>query len=475
MTSRPGDEPLEHGGEYLDVVFGNLADKVARYGLYIDRVRSEAQSERIDPPVLRDFDERYRDLCEEVGDLYAFRFDAENRLDQRHFLGSCLEQSKNLWKQFMDANEFLGFAPRQWAKPELFALADEFLAAAGGPGLETSVTIALTDDYKYWWLDASPTSDSRIVAIPKIEKDDPLLWTLIAHEVGHELDERYAVSDQAAEDLLAMPQLRNMSNPGLIGQWAAEIFSDLYGLHLLGPSYYAAFISYVLAREPLRSIWEPLSGADRYTSQPPIGVRTRCMTRVMQTAGDTGWQLDVLQRFINTHEAVVCVPTGGAERSQLELREALGWEGPDSEEEIEYDLCRPLVASIQGAAESSGIPMAMKENGQAISTCKERLKKWIPACSTSAGTVDPLSELPCDVATIVNSAWRCKASYHPRLYTELFRQRYEVAAWDEAFADLKRHLHDFDSLVLTSMGVASVHAFYRRYWPDSGLAGGDAL
>lgn len=448
---------------YLNIILGNLADKVARYGLYVDRVEKEAEWERIEPDILKGFRAIYTELCGAVGDLYSLKFEHEDKIEDEKFIFRCLKRSSQIWEKFMAANSWLGYAPTPWARPELFALAKEFQKDAWNNNPEfPNLTIVLTNEYKYLWFGPPKRDAIRFVALPKIEKDDPLLWVLLSHEIGHELDERYRISDAT---LKAYPDAtKGMKNPNFMNDWIGEIFSDLYGLNLLGPSYYAAFLSHVLAAFPMDSQWKIRRGA--HYCQPPIAIRTRCMEIALQLAEPTGWDLDILHNFVGTHESVL---GQNRDSSIQEFSAEMGLERSGNNEDVIEDICKPLVEAIFSAAEKN-TPLSIGGNRDEVSRCAHRLEDEIPACAVPAHEFDSLEERSCDIATIVDAAWRCKAGDHPRKYSSFFHSDYILNPgtrdWSEAFSKSRQHLHNFDRLVLASLGIASVHRFYEQYLPS---------
>ncbi|MHB8968221.1 MAG: hypothetical protein ACYC5A_09435 [Thermoleophilia bacterium] len=460
MTKKvENNDYLKENNDYLNIVLGNLADKVARYGLYVERIKKQAEEERIEPAILQNYESYYKNLRVAVGNLYSDKFEHTEQLGDSDFIYWCLERSSGIWKNiFMPANDLLRHAPTPWARPELFALLKEFQK-------ETSpnLTIVLTDEYSYLWSpERNIQNDPRVVKLPKIEKDDPLFWALLFHEIGHELDYRYGIAQDA---LKKYSETSDRTSYELSINWVEEIFSDLYGLRILGPSYYAAFLSHVLSKVPIRSQWDTLDDK----SHPPIGIRTRCMEIALEheTKETTGWDLKELKRFVDIHETILGLRKDDA---VFKLSADMGYEGGDSDKEIKELFCRPLVKAVLSASADKyeSLSFGNETLGKEVSYCSHRLEKLRPACAMPMADSDSLEEQPCSIETIVNAAWRCKTSSHPKLYANYFREDYKNADgdaydWPEAFRNISKYLHNFDRLVLSSLGVANVHKFYKEY------------
>ncbi|MFA6001454.1 MAG: hypothetical protein WC828_05000 [Thermoleophilia bacterium] len=467
MVTKQADDPLDHSF-YIDIILANLADKVARYGLYVERIKKQALEERINPPILGTYDLHYKTLCERVGHLYEQRFLNEELLEDNSVVFDLLGSSAEIWYKFMRYNKGLTYAPTPWARPELFAIAEEFQKRnVNNPDLQ-NLTIVLTNEYRYSWLidppvdtDVGIVDDIRIVKLPKIEKDDPLLWVLLSHEIGHDIDHHLKISAVAERKQAIVEMKSKMDKPHILNDWIGEIFSDLYGLSVLGPSYYAAFLSHILALipmdSPLRLRW------NKYRScQPPMAIRTRCMELALESADASGWKIDKLKYFVKTHEII-----GRESRNyedEVEFRKVMGFltnTNKYKEESID-GICRSLFNAIRSSAEECEISLSFEGNEDNIMHNVNRLLISQPACTLAQDDEsENLSEKPCDVATIVDAAWFCKAGYHPKEYTDFFRKCDDLSKdWDKPFEKIAEHLHNFDRLVLASLGIASVHTFY---------------
>lgn len=464
--AKQADDPLDHGF-YINIILANLADKVARYGLYVERIKKQAIEERINPPILETYDLQYKKLCKRVGHLYEQRFLKEKLLENNYVVFDLLGTSAEIWFKFMHYNEALTYAPTPWARPELFAIAEEFQRS----NLENfdlrNLTIVLTNEYRYSWLLDPPIdsesirNDIRIVKLPKIEKDDPLLWVLLSHEIGHDTDERLKISAVAEQKQAIMKMKSKMDKPHILNDWLGEIFSDLYGLNLLGPAYYAAFLSHIMALismdSPVKLRW------NKYKScQPPVAIRTRCMELALEKADASGWKLDRLKYFVKTHENILRESRN--DEDEVEFRKVMGFLKNTNEyvEESIDGICRDLYNSVLSSAKECNIPLSFGGNEENILHNVNRLLKSQPAGTLAKeNNSEILSEQPCEIATIVNAAWFCKAGYHPKEYTDIFRNCDDLSKdWNKPFEKIAEHLHKFDKLVLASLGIVGVHTFY---------------
>lgn len=90
-------------------------------------------------------------------------------------------------------------------------------------------------------LDWMPEQPPKYVVLylAELEKDNPLKWALLAHEMGHALDEAKNIGEivlgTEAEEQIGMPP-----------RWITELVADSIAIKVLGPTYFCAFASLTL-------------------------------------------------------------------------------------------------------------------------------------------------------------------------------------------------------------------------------------
>lgn len=78
-----------------------------------------------------------------------------------------------------------------------------------------------------------------VLYLAEVEKDDPMMWSLLAHEMGHALDEAEKIGDTVFAP----------SEPTQIEEfprWITELIADNIAIRVLGPAYFCAFASLTL-------------------------------------------------------------------------------------------------------------------------------------------------------------------------------------------------------------------------------------
>ena len=146
----------------------------------------------------------------------------------------------------------------EWVRPETHTFINEVIEFFPSARKNKKINIILTNDYMFFesnlsWLFSAILNNKNIssniaeenptVFLPKIDYDNPLNWTILAHECGH-------------TDLTGIDKL--LTNPNLIPSkvtakdkivlenWIEEIYCDLIATKVLGPAYLASFSTFVL-------------------------------------------------------------------------------------------------------------------------------------------------------------------------------------------------------------------------------------
>jgi hypothetical protein len=88
------------------------------------------------------------------------------------------------------------------------------------------------------WMPEQPIKHV-VLYLAEIERNDPTMWALLAHETGHALDEAKKIGETIlgteADDQMGMPP-----------RWITELVADTIAIRVLGPAYFCAFASLAL-------------------------------------------------------------------------------------------------------------------------------------------------------------------------------------------------------------------------------------
>jgi len=146
----------------------------------------------------------------------------------------------------------------EWVRPETHTFLKEIINFFPSDRRKEKINIVLTNDYMFsednlTSLFAEILNDKNATAklveenptvfLPKIDYDNPLNWTILAHECGH-------------TDLKGIQKLLNNtkllpthiigSDRTILENWVEEIYCDLIATKVLGPAYLASFSTFVL-------------------------------------------------------------------------------------------------------------------------------------------------------------------------------------------------------------------------------------
>ena len=159
---------------------------------------------------------------------------------------------------FIQLHEQLQLIYGEWVRPETHTFLNEVLEFFPFERKQSKINIVLTNDYMFFesnltWLFSSILNNNDIaphfaeenptVFLPKIDYDNPLNWTILAHECGH-------TDLKGIEKLLSNPKLISTeiigSNKIIFENWVEEIYCDLIATKTLGPAYLASFCTFIL-------------------------------------------------------------------------------------------------------------------------------------------------------------------------------------------------------------------------------------
>ncbi len=152
----------------------------------------------------------------------------------------------------------LQFIHGTWVRPETYIFIKNVLEFIPKERKPEKVNVILSNLYTFLETDLSyyieeilKPSDIRVdlnnaspsIFLPKIERDNPLNWSILVHECGH-ID---------STDLSSLPELREIfqtdpdtASGEILRNWAEEIYCDLFAAKILGPAYLSSFVTFSL-------------------------------------------------------------------------------------------------------------------------------------------------------------------------------------------------------------------------------------
>lgn len=174
--------------------------------------------------------------------------------DEEHFF---LQLQQCFLKDFENIHAGLRCLPTPWVGAEIYAFAEGIFRDNQKElrelYTELNGTLSFTDVYNFFHYEAfrhlpGITAEEKPVVwlLPKVEDGNPLEWSMISHEVAHDIVSHYNIDDVLRE------LLPNASN--LVLRRAIELAVDLIAVRLLGPAYLLSFMNIAMffVRENLR-------------------------------------------------------------------------------------------------------------------------------------------------------------------------------------------------------------------------------
>lgn len=120
-------------------------------------------------------------------------------------------------------------------------------------------------------LDWMPEKPPRhvVLYLAEIERNNPTMWALLAHEMGHAKDEAKKIGDSIlgteADNQIGMPP-----------RWIAELVADSIAIKVLGPAYFCAFTSLALLDN---------NPTQYYSSHPALHKRLEMLKQGLELMG----------------------------------------------------------------------------------------------------------------------------------------------------------------------------------------------
>jgi hypothetical protein len=92
-------------------------------------------------------------------------------------------------------------------------------------------------------------SNKHIIGLPIIEANNPLMWTIIGHEIGHFLISSLSLGNTFSHHFLNENNILEDDKP-IYYKWFNEVLSDFLAIRYIGPAYYASIITMGLFVKP---------------------------------------------------------------------------------------------------------------------------------------------------------------------------------------------------------------------------------
>lgn len=350
--------------------------------------------------------------------------------------------------------------------------------------IKTEPTIVLTDIYNYEERNISQDlirkniikrgeiEEQIIIGLPKAEKDNPLMWAILVHEIGHDLAENYLdISKRIIKDGITDKKI-HYSHQTILINWVNEIISDLLAIQMIGPSYLYSFILCYLLIGDLDT---------SNITHPSPKSRILIMISVLEKRG---FELKQIKELYN----LICARQRHSKNLMLvdDSCPVCGEEiDPISEmEEIEKEFDQLVNLSIKIIDEIK-VKEYTKDNLVNCGKLTENLSNFIPISSSRKVDDTELKEVlgkffasfnneknndiyalleqfedkPNSISDIINAGWLHKINNSHSEFIKLFFENNEKDnnTFDDKYENYKKYLIKNDELLLKSLEIVDMH------------------
>jgi len=171
---------------------------------------------------------------------------------------ATIRRLSDTFKSIDNLHSQLQFVYGIWVRPEAHVFVKsviEFIPSVRRP---EKVNIILSNMYSFLETDLSSyvedvlsvtdiyvdfQNQSPSVFLPKIERDNPLNWSILVHECGHA---DFQGNSHLLDQLEAIFAQADAPSKKILQRWAEEIYCDLFATQILGPAYLASFATFAL-------------------------------------------------------------------------------------------------------------------------------------------------------------------------------------------------------------------------------------
>lgn len=257
--------------QFLQAFYNELLGRYAHLQTFVERTRLETgtKSPKLLEVYSQQLDSRINELLDHAEDLWHAR---SAEIDPAYLI-RLFNGLKNESGKFQKLHRTLRWFSAPWPEAEVFEFLDHVFEERGlRKGFEKlNPSIVFSDEYNFLTYDVGyiPKGVSRAGltawAIPKSESTNPLLWSLLVHEVAHSYFDESSLVNFISRAFHGRASNEQME---LIRLWARELNADLFGFKCLGPAYLCSLM-YLSMFFVVSDVHQPLQTNSRSFHPPP--------------------------------------------------------------------------------------------------------------------------------------------------------------------------------------------------------------
>ncbi len=470
---------------------GHLVERIVRLHEYLAERSTNAPAGYSGPPPLTlELISGLTKLAEEVREKGRYLLRVEAQLTERY--STYYTFARTAAERFGRLHACVGFMPVPWPTPELQLFLRKVLAESHVHNTTlrtTGWTILLTGDFNFSHIllreEHARFFPRNVLTVPAAERDNPLFWPNLVHEISHGIAAEAGVLDQMRETQAI--QTCEAGARRTLEAWGEEIVADLLATDILGPAYFGAFATFA-------SYWiKSLRKGSEFHPSPTIrmkyiygrlleGYRRLRDVMLVQLHSEFEARLNLDYRdddirnewFDETQSKsgkMTSYPADGLVEDFVDQILALDTYqaiGARALAESEVDIVQDLAIRIR-----KGELIASRRSPSAHIP---PLKTEADVRANYAQALDQLTEVPNDVRLILNAAFIRKLSYAPsgkRLPAEDVELIGYYGGLLEQFADghdaidhklfeMREAISDLDAIVSKSIQATEIVGFFRE-------------
>lgn len=455
----------------VEVLLAESIEKTIRIEAFLNSVKEQASTDDIN--IIRIYENVIKSIKKELiqpSDNLKY-YHGKDIPDEALKLN--INHCNNIFLRINSLHSLLDYIPNLQCRTETYTLLYYLLKDADFLDKKVEPSVILSFIYNYAETNIgkilkdggvieSEVDDNQIILdLPKIEKDNPLMWTILAHEMGHVFDHNYLkVTDKIFRGIeLPSDRLRILKN------WTKEIVADIISIRTMGPAYLLSSIFFNLCSSDL----------DNFSStHPPIKYRISIMKSLLIDKFEMGNINNIISLFdeIQTFDATpipesceVC----GQELDQTklenidELIEKLDVNVEKAKEIIDKNIKEFTVLQYNHSIDLSKNLMAdipiNSSRELDDNDLKELHDSFIPNQDNIYTLLEKFEEKSNIISEIISAGWINKIDNILPKFFELFLEN-EEGHFEDTYSEYRDFLNKKDNLLLKSIEIADIHSLF---------------
>jgi len=457
----------------VEILLAEIIEKTVRTEAFINSVKEQASSDDIN--IIR----IYENVIESIKNDLIRPSDILKSYHGKEIPAETLELNINSCRKiFLRINQIhilLGYLQNVQCRKETYTLL-KYLLEYVPPSEDKKVEscVILSDIYNYAEINfvqilkdggviESEFDENQIILdLPKIEKENPLMWTSLAHEIGHVLDRSDPEITNNIFNGIKLPP----DHLRILKKWTKEIVADMISIKIMGPSSMLSSIFFNLCTPNL---------GDFNNTHPSVKYRLSVMESMlsekfeMDIINEFEILLDELQTFDKASSTKVCEECGQVlgkniftdydqliprldeyvEKGKEIIEQIMEEEFTKEQYNHSIDLAEILKTDIPINSSRKLDDDELKELYESIEPNQDNIYELLKN----------FEEKPNSISEIISAGWMNKIKNIFPTFIELFLED-DDKTFNQKYAEYRDFLNKKDNLLLKSIEIADIHSLF---------------